>query len=489
MARDLAARQSFMGQSASSALLALLALLAASSFCQRESPGDRRARLQRAMRDRRLARARRLRALRRAEEAARARYYREIQKALHAPAPVGSVGPPHRSVSLPLDSIGQVRRATACRALARLAERLEAHAPLWEPAATHVLSSISSELVQLGARTYQRFAFVVRMHPADEPRLGRPAARPELVLRLTWRPLCPEQRLGELGADTIAKQVHLPLVRRPRARGQRARARAIFVRRNGANKRPVPVGSPVEILMESSPLPVRTSHRHGQILRGRVTPSPSPALSSAHPSSPSVGLWRLVDAHFAGRRRLARLHLDTYSFGGRLTRLAAVEVACPAPGRRCRFLTRSTAGGLERRISIEALARRAAPVRTSIQAEQLFDILRSLRYFRCISSGREASPVLFSHPCLHPGKPFSSPACLYYRAINGYRTKRTMVHRHGQWIVRQTLRCELPSGLRILSVEARFGPGDALHLRETDLSARATFLEDQVRKLRQRSAK
>lgn len=467
-------------------LLALLATLP--SACHQESSQERRARIQRELRARRLDQVKRRKELLQAKQKAHARYLRDLQGALHPVPPSGHPSnrpgpglPPRSKGATPFPQPAPPR--SGCTPDFRELARRSTHTRAFRRATWLLLAARSSHLVRLGKQTFQSFRFVVRMHPADEPRMGRHPASPKLVLHLLWSPICASPSSPIRRRKAFFQDVTLRLGHRSHRRHHRADPRAIILRAPDYEaSRSIEVGTPVELLIHSvSPLwpkpPERLLWRRGRFTR-------RPATAAGVPDDPSrpLGRWLLLDAQFSGRKRLARLHLPTHALGPRLARLAAVEVSCPAPIGSCRFLTLSAPNGLEHPLSLESFVKRAAPIHSAHQARQLFNVLRALRYYRCSSRGRHSHP-LHPHPCLHAGKPYQTLPCRYYRAVNGYRTRQTIVKRRDQWLVSQTLRCELPSGLRILSVEARIGPRDAFHLVETDLTARSDDLEDQIQRL------
>lgn len=338
------------------------------------------------------------------------------------------------------------------------------HLGVFSDAVQLALRPIAAGAVELDGRPHQRFAFALRMHPAEEPDLGRPASGDALELSLRWVPLCPK---GPVVMRT--ETLRLRLARRPPLR-RAGRHPGLRLRLPGPAREPLVPGEPVELLLD----PTRPS-----LLGPGPRPAPRPSAPSIGAPEPDVGLWEILDAQLAGRPRSRRLDLDTSAFGDRLRQVSLVEVPCPAPGGSCGFLTR-TDGYRDTALELGTLLRQAAPVTRPREVRQLFALLRALKYPRCSSGeARQAAP---HHPCLARGRPAVSEPCLWWRALNGHRTPLHVAAATSALLATQVLSCPGPKH-RILRVEAEFARNGDLRLRETDLAARADALEAALQKM------
>jgi hypothetical protein len=409
---------------------------------------DEREEEQRALRAERLARAR----------AARARRARLAQRG--RPARPGNPGTTRR----PAPPDGPCDPATALKRRVGSA----AFNDRFARAVDRVLTPVGADLVVLGGKPMQRFTFTVRMHPADEPAFGGRRPSGALLLDLRYVPLCvaaatPTPVAAEQTRPPTAS-LRVGVVKAKGTHPPRGSRTSLWPHRAGGGPYVVPVGLPIQLLLD----PARPSLRR------------TAQAAQATPASPR-GVWEIVAARFAGRRRTRRLSLATSQLGERLREVHLVEVVCGRPGKRCRFLTRQQG----RRSVVtrwKDLTRLAAPLASVAQVRQLHRALLALRFPDCGGDARRPTRST-GHPCLrgHAGR----LACLYWRAHQGFGNEPIVTALGDAFHVRHVVSCA-GKKLRVVELAARFERSGGHTLAVKDLTAHADALEAQLRRLTSR---
>lgn len=350
----------------------------------------------------------------------------------------------------------------SCEPQAELLQRTQAlhHLASFSENVQLFLSPAAAGLVELDGRPHQSFRFALRMHPREEPALGRGPARDELELDLRWVPLCP----------TGPVVMHTQILRLGVIRNPPRNRLGLQLRLPGGALPSIAPGEPVELLLD----PAVSSLRVGRALRrprASILPDRGPR------TTPPLGLWEITDARVPERPRLRRLELNTSAFGDRLRQISAVEVPCKEPSGLCRFLTH-TRKHRELPLGLEDLLRRGAPLATEAEARQIWTVLLALRYPRCTAG--EHRPTGRRHPCLDPAGPAGSEPCQFWLALNGFATRLVVQPQAKGFETSQVLSCP-GARHRVLRVEATLSRGGDLRLRETDLTARAAEIEAELR--------
>ncbi len=418
---------------------------------------DSREEEQAVLRAQRLARARAARA-RRARLARRARQERNRQR-LVGQVSAGAPGPRAASGAQGCDPAKELEKRASSGAASSLFAR----------SVSLVLTPISADLVVLEGRPWQRFTFVVRMHPGDAPVLGRRRHPPVLELRLRRLPLCgkatPSNRLAHpLPATARVTQatarptetLRMSLVRLRKGHRPPGAVTSAWPHRSGRGRLRLVVGVPIQLLLD----PYRASLAPG-------------------PRSPSPGLWEVRGARFVGRPRLRRLSLASSLLPPSLRALHLLEVACPGgPGGRCRFLTRRE-GRQAVAIPWRDLLRRVAPPWSRGILAQLHQIDLQLHFPGCLGDPRAASGRRGRHRCLRS----SSMPCRVWRAFHGYANRPRIQVEGDRATVSQVLTCS-GKRRRVILLRTSYGARGRYRRRTTDLTDKVPVLLHRLRRAR-----
>jgi len=424
------------------ALPALAAILLLTS-CEGLGSDDRQE-------DQRLVRAERL-SRARAQRARRARLER-LRKRVRPGPSNPATNPPPLAAKGPCDPARELkRRVTSSLFNDRFIQAVRL-----------VLTPIRADLVELKGKPFQRFTFTVRMHPDDAPRFGRPRRRADLELDLRFTPLC-----GLGGPIRKSEVLRVRLVRRVgRKRAPRATT-GLWPQRSRAGTFRVPVGTPIQLLLDPSRAALRQDRR--------------PPGSGA-----TLGLWEILAARFAGRPRTQRLSLASSHLPVTLRRLHAVEVVCGRkPDKRCRFLTRHQ-GRRSVVTSFGALVRLAAPIGSVDQVRQLHAVQLSLRFGACGGDARRETRRGRRNPCF--GRSATWPPCQFWRAQMGYGNAAIVRRRGSRFFVSHVIACP-GQKQRVLELHATYERKGRQTLTVTDLTPRASHLLERARRLTSRRRK
>lgn len=316
-----------------------------------------------------------------------------------------------------------------------------------------VLDAIRADLVALGGTSYQRFTFTVRMHPGDAPRLGRRSST-TLELTLGRVALCGQAGRRPPGAETL----RLQLVRLRKGLRPPGTTTALWPHRPGGRPYRIPVGVPIQLLLEP----------------GRPT-----LAARSGQGSGTLGLWEIQGARFVHRPRYQRLSLASSALPAKLRQIHAVEVGCDRlPDKRCRFLTRQQG----RRALVtpwKELLKLAAPIKDRARVLQLHAIDLQLHFPKCGGDPRRPTEAQKRHPCFRNG--MVSVACLFWRATAGFGTA-PVVSGADPFSVRHVLRCP-GKKLRVLQLDTTYGQQGRHRRKVTDLSSRSSQILHGVRRL------
>jgi hypothetical protein len=413
----------------------VLVLFAGLVACGRTAAESQEAEREMARHERR-ARQARERLQRQQDEQASAEYHRAIAGATRPGEPPAPAGP--------------------CQASAELRRRVDSERfqQDLEAAVLLVADAGRATLITEGEQTLQRFPFTVRMHPADEPALGRKGRVTDLEVDLRWVPLCRTE-----GVTVHHRTLRLPVQPGVAKAGVEVRPQVRPLPPGGA-----PVGQELAIVLDP---------RHPDLLqRG----PPGRKRAEAAP-----GLWEITEARFPDRPRLRRLRQLTTHQPRALAQVVVYEVACAGGGGgSCRFLARQQ----DRRETVEDLGpvlRLAAPIRSLPQALELHAILMALRYAACEGDARPLPTSSSAHACTRPEHRAKLP-CQAWLAQAGYAAPPHVVTQGDRFTVSHVLTCP-GSQQRTLHLEVTLTRGGDLQLRETDLASRATEFEDALRAL------
>lgn len=420
-------------------LPALVAILLLTS-CERSDADDRQEE-QRLVRAERLSRAR-------AQRARRTRLERFRKR--QSPRPTNpATSPPPPAVNNACDPAVELRR----RATSSLLNNR------FTQAVRLVLTPIRADLVELKGKPFQRFTFTVRMHPDEAPRFDRPRRRAVLELDLRFTPLC-----GQCDPIRKREQLRVRLVRSVGKKRTPKAATALWPQRSGAGTFLVPVGVPIQLLLD----PARATMRPG----GR------PPGAGA-----TLGLWEIRAARFTHRKRTQRLSLATSQLPNSLRHLHVVEVVCGRKSdKRCRFLTRQQ-GHRSIVTPWKTLVSLAAPINSVKQVRQLHAADLSLRFAGCGGDVRRAAKRRHRHQCFGPSA--RRQPCLFWRAQQGYGNEAIVTPLGNRYHVWHVLACP-GKKLRVLEIRATYRRKGRYSQTVTDLTPRASQLMDKMRRLTSR---
>jgi hypothetical protein len=344
-------------------------------------------------------------------------------------------------------------------------------------AVRQLLAPIKADLITLSGRPIQRFTFVVRMHPDEEPRFGRKKPRPLLELDLRFTPLCKPGAAGQKHRLRVR-------VAHPRKKGVRA-VTSLWPQKPARKDAPVPVGKQIQLLLDPSRAQLRAARprpKPRSQMASRSGRKRSRRLSAFFPTTGVSGIWEVTGARFPDRPRLRRVSLPSSKLPAVLNVLHAVEVPCGNKGqKRCRYLTRQR-GHRSLAMSLKGLHKLAAPIDSRGRVLHLHAALLALRFPKCGGDTRRASRK-DKHLCARWPQLSGTRACQFWRAQHGYATPPSVHQQSGTWRVLHVISCPAKK-LRILQLDETYAEDGKHRLKVHDLARRTKEIDAELRRMK-----